>query len=140
MRWRDFRSGKEILSIQKKAEARHSNAPQSYLAIARAGERVSMIGAIQNQARRDGFSVIRELCGHGVGRAIHEPPNVPNYEDCSSPDVLTEGLVIAIEPMFAARLSRAVQRQDGWTISTHNGVARRTRNIQLSFDAALLSY
>src|SRR5688572_10794640 len=50
MRWRDSRSGKEILSIQKKAEARHSNAPQSYLAIARAGERVSMIGAVENQS------------------------------------------------------------------------------------------
>ena len=92
------------------------------LAIARAGERVSMIGrAVQSQARREGFFVIRELCGHGVGRAIHEPPNVPNYEDCSSPDVLTEGLVIAIEPIISARPTKAVQRQDGWTISTHNG-------------------
>ena len=91
------------------------------LEAARAGERVSVIGrAIQAQAARDGFFVIRELCGHGVGRAIHEPPQVPNYEHVS-PDMLTDGLVIAIEPMLAARPSRAVQRQDGWTISTHNG-------------------
>jgi methionyl aminopeptidase len=92
------------------------------LVAARAGERVSVIGrAVEGQARRDGFSVIRELCGHGVGRAIHESPNVPNYEDRTSSDVLTEGLVIAVEPMIAAKPSRAVQRPDGWTISTDKG-------------------
>jgi methionyl aminopeptidase len=92
------------------------------LAAAHAGKPVSAIGrAVEDRARRDGFAVIRELCGHGVGRAIHEMPNVPNYEDSSSRAVLSDGLVIAIEPMLAARPSRAVQGRDGWTISTHNG-------------------
>ena len=64
---------------------------------------------------------MRELCGHGVGRAIHEEPQVLNYEDPSCPDVLSTGLVIAIEPMLTARRARAVQMADGWTIATHNG-------------------
>jgi methionyl aminopeptidase len=92
------------------------------LKVAHAGGRVSVIGrAVEAQARRDGFAVVRELCGHGVGRTIHERPDVPNYEDRLSKDALTEGLVIAIEPMLAAMPTRPVQGADGWTLSTHNG-------------------
>jgi methionyl aminopeptidase len=95
---------------------------QAALGAARAGERVSIIGrSVERQARRNGFSVLRELCGHGVGRAIHEEPKVPNYEDPRSSDVLSRGLVLAIEPMLAARRARAVQMSDGWTIATDNG-------------------
>lgn len=90
------------------------------LGVARTGRRVSVIGrAVESQARRDGFAVVRELCGHGVGRRIHEDPQVPNYENRFSRDQLTEGLVIAIEPMLTAKSSRAVQTDDGWTIRTH---------------------
>lgn len=89
------------------------------LGVARSGAKVSVIGrAIERQARDDGFEVIRELCGHGVGRAIHEPPNVPNYENRFSTERLTEGLVIAIEPMLAARRTQVVLDSDGWTIRT----------------------
>lgn len=89
---------------------------------AHAGQPVSVIGrAVERCTRRDGFAVIRELCGHGVGRRIHEPPHVPNYEDRWSGDVLTEGLVIAVEPMLAERSCRPVQGADGWTITTGNG-------------------
>jgi methionyl aminopeptidase len=92
------------------------------LEVARAGGPVSMIGrVVEAQARRDGFAVVRELCGHGVGRSIHERPDVPNYENRLSKDTLTEGLVIAIEPMLAAVPARPVQGADGWTLSTHNG-------------------
>lgn len=92
------------------------------LAVAVVGERVNRIGlAVERRARRDGFAVIRELCGHGVGRTIHEPPEVPNYFVPFQRDRLTEGLVIAIEPLFAATKARAVHADDGWTISTHNG-------------------
>jgi methionyl aminopeptidase len=92
------------------------------MSVARAGARVSVIGrAVHEQAKRDGFAVIRELSGHGVGRAIHEDPQVPNYEDRFSRDMLTEGLVIAVEPMFASDPARAVQMADGWTIRTNNG-------------------
>ena len=63
---------------------------------------------------------MREFCGHGVGRKIHEQPSVPNYEDRFSRDMLTEGLVIAVEPMLMEAPSRVVQANDGWTIRTRN--------------------
>jgi methionyl aminopeptidase len=89
---------------------------------ARAGERISVIGrAVERQARRDGFAVVRDLCGHGVGRRIHEAPEVPNYDRPWSRELLTDGLVIAIEPMLTERRCRATQAADGWTITTGNG-------------------
>jgi len=92
------------------------------LRAARAGARVSAIGrAVEQRARRDGFAVIRELCGHGVGRAIHEEPSVPNYDSPLARTVLTDGLVIAVEPMLSMRPTRAVEMPDGWTIRTADG-------------------
>jgi methionyl aminopeptidase len=94
---------------------------QSALRAARNNERVSVIGrAVEAAARRSGFSVVRELCGHGVGRKIHEPPQVPNYESRFSRDLLTKGLVIAVEPMLTASPSTAVEDEDGWTIRTRD--------------------
>lgn len=92
------------------------------LRVARAGVRVNEIGrAVQNEVRRRGFNVVRGLCGHGVGRTIHEPPEVPNTYDRSQRDVLTEGLVLTIEPMITAGSSYPVQSPDGWTIKTRDG-------------------
>jgi methionyl aminopeptidase len=92
------------------------------LRTARTGAPVSAIGkVVERQARRDGFAVVRELCGHGVGRAIHEDPQVPNYENPWQRDLLTEGLVLAVEPMLTAQPARALQMRDGWTICTSNG-------------------
>ena len=103
----------------KQAAAR---ALRAALSAAQTGKKVSVIGkAVESEARRSGFSVVRELCGHRVGRKIHEPPSVPNYEDRFSRDMLTEGLVIAVEPMLTESPSRAVESQDGWTIRTTNG-------------------
>jgi methionyl aminopeptidase len=99
-----------------------SDALRAALRVARTGKRVSVIGkAVESEARRGGFAVVRELCGHGVGRKIHEQPSVPNYEDCFSRDMLTEGLVIAVEPMLMESPSRADQASDGWTIRTRSG-------------------
>lgn len=87
--------------------------------VARAGFRVSEIGrAVEREVRRDGFSVIRELGGHGIGRTIHEQPRVPNYPDPQARQVLTEGLVIAVEPIIAAGSGRAILAEDGWTMKT----------------------
>ena len=61
------------------------------------------------------------LTGHGVGRAIHEPPMVANEYDPRQRDLLTEGLVLTIEPMIAAGSGRTVQDRDGWTIKTRDG-------------------
>jgi methionyl aminopeptidase len=85
-------------------------------------QRVAAIGrAVQNEVHRHGFRVVRGLCGHGVGRTIHEPPQVPNVYDRSQRDVLTEGLVLTIEPMISAGSSYAVQDADGWTLRTRDG-------------------
>lgn len=89
---------------------------------ARAGNRVSEIGrAVEQETRRCGFRVIRDLCGHGVGRTIHEPPNVPNYHDPRSRDRLSEGLVITIEPIIAAGSGRGILQRDRWTVRTADG-------------------
>ena len=92
------------------------------LAVARAGTPVNEISrAVENEVRRRGLTVVRGLAGHGVGRTIHEPPEVPNEFDPRQRDVLTEGLVITIEPMISAGSRRPVQTDDGWTIRTHDG-------------------
>ena len=89
------------------------------LGVARAGVRVSEIGrAVETEVRARGFSVVRGLAGHGVGRTIHESPSVPNWWDPRQEDVLTEGLVLTIEPMVSAGSSRPVQARDGWTLRT----------------------
>lgn len=87
--------------------------------VARAGFRVSEIGrVVEREVRRDGFSVIRELGGHGIGRTIHEEPRVPNYPDPGMRRVLTEGLVIAVEPIIAAGSGQTLLAEDGWTMKT----------------------
>jgi methionyl aminopeptidase len=87
--------------------------------VARAGFRVSEIGrAVEREVRREGFSVIRELGGHGIGRTIHEEPRVPNFPDPEARQVLTEGLVITVEPIIAAGSGRALLEKDGWTMRT----------------------
>lgn len=90
--------------------------------MARAGNRVNMIGrTVQDTVTRCGFAVVPSLEGHGVGRTIHEPPNVPNYFNRRQRDVLTEGLVITIEPLIAAGRGHVYQDADGWTIRTSDG-------------------
>jgi methionyl aminopeptidase len=89
------------------------------LKVAQVGNRVYEIGrAVEREVRRCGFNVIKELCGHGVGRTIHEEPRVPNYFDRSFRAKLTDGLVITIEPIIAAGSGRAQLLADKWTIRT----------------------
>jgi methionyl aminopeptidase len=89
--------------------------------VARANSRVNEIGrAIEREVRRHGFSVVRDLTGHGVGRSIHEAPSVPNFYHPMQADVLREGMVLAVEPIISEKPARTVTAADGWTISTHN--------------------
>jgi methionyl aminopeptidase len=95
---------------------------QAALTVARAGVRVNEIGrAVEREVRRRGFSVVEGLSGHGVGRTIHEEPSVPNRYHPQQQDVLTEGLVLTIEPMVSAGSARVVQDADGWTLRTADG-------------------
>jgi methionyl aminopeptidase len=92
------------------------------LNVARAGVRVSEIGrAVEREVKHRGFTVMKGLCGHGVGRTIHEPPSVPNEWNPRQRDVLTDGLVITIEPMVTAGSGRPVEDRDGWTVRTRDG-------------------
>src|ERR1700728_1425084 len=87
--------------------------------VARAGFRVSEIGrVVEREVRRSGFSVIRDLTGHGIGRTIHEDPRVPNYPDPEAKQVLTEGLGITVGPIIAAGSGRAFVARDKWTVVT----------------------
>src|ERR1700678_1450299 len=89
---------------------------------ARAGNRVYEIGrVVERETRRSGFRVIRELCGHGVGRTIHEPPSIPNYHDPRLRTRLTEWLGITIEPIISAGSGQGALQPDGWTIRTADG-------------------
>lgn len=74
--------------------------------------------AIQTHAEKNGYSVVRELVGHGIGRSLHEKPEVPNYGKKGSGMVLKEGLVIAIEPMINMGGKAVVHERDGWTVRT----------------------
>ena len=86
---------------------------------AHVGNRVYDIGrAVEREVRKSGFSVMKELCGHGVGRTIHEEPCVPNHFDNRHRSKLTEGLVITIEPIISAGSGRQRLLEDGWTVST----------------------
>jgi methionyl aminopeptidase len=90
------------------------------IGVARAGARLNEIGrAVQSEVHQAGFFVLPQLGGHGIGRTIHEPPSVPNHYVASDETVLTEGLVITIEPIISATTSRVVgPGNDGWTIAT----------------------
>lgn len=93
------------------------------VAVARAGQSLREVGrAVEAAAKREGAAVVRELTGHGIGRRIHEPPSVPNWADPDARTVLTEGLVIALEPMLTSAPVRVVEEADGWTLRTHNRV------------------
>ncbi|PWS26992.1 type I methionyl aminopeptidase [Pedobacter yonginense] len=83
------------------------------------GMRVGDIGfAIQQHAEANGFGVVRELVGHGVGINLHEKPEVPNYGKRGSGPKLEEGMVIAIEPMINAGLAGIIFHSDGWTVTS----------------------
>jgi len=83
------------------------------------GKRIGDIAdAVQSHAEGNGYSVVRELVGHGVGKFLHESPEVPNYGKKGTGLKLQEGLVIAIEPMINLGKRAIIQESDGWTIRT----------------------
>lgn len=86
------------------------------------GNRIGDISfAVQQHAEQNGYSVVRELIGHGVGKQLHESPEVPNYGKRGRGPLIQDGLVIAIEPMINMGKKEIVQLKDGWTIVTRDG-------------------
>lgn len=89
---------------------------------ARAGTALNEVGRqVEAEVRRRGFTVLRELRGHGIGRTIHEPPEVANYYDPLERGRLTEGLVMTLEPLISAGSDRTAMASDRWTIRTLDG-------------------
>ena len=87
-----------------------------------AGNRVSDIGyAIQKHAESFGFGVVRELVGHGIGEKLHEEPQIPNYGDKDTGDVIKEGMCFAIEPMINFGSDEIFTKTDNWTVCTKDG-------------------
>lgn len=86
------------------------------------GNRIGDIGsAVQEHAEKHGYGVVRELVGHGLGRDLHEAPEVPNYGKRGNGTKLKDGLVLAIEPMINMGRRAVKQLSDGWTIVTADG-------------------
>ena len=92
------------------------------LKFCRVGYRISDVSkAIQKHAESHGYGVVRELVGHGVGRKLHEDPEVPNYYSPRARQRLEAGMTIAIEPMINLGTAKVWQLDDGWTVTTQDG-------------------
>ena len=86
------------------------------------GNHIGDIGfTIQNYAEKNNFSVVRELVGHGIGRKLHEDPQIPNYGTRNTGAELKEGMCLAIEPMLNEGTEKIITKEDGWTICTEDG-------------------
>ncbi len=89
---------------------------------ARAGAPINAVGrAVEREVRMNRFTVIPQLTGHGVGRTIHEDPTVPNFFHPRYNQKLTDGMVVAIEPIISAGNGKIITEDDGWTINTADG-------------------
>ena len=90
--------------------------------VAVARVRVAELGrVVEGEVARWGHAVVREMCGHGVGRSLHEEPSVPNFFSPHTRRRLEDGMVIALEPIISESPSGIVEDEDGWTIRTANG-------------------
>src|SRR5213595_3442848 len=93
------------------------------IAVACAGRRLGDIGAeIEDEARRNHFNVVREFVGHGVGRKLHEEPQIPNYGRRGSGPKLKAGMTLAIEPMINSGTESVILLDNGWTACTADGL------------------
>ena len=99
------------------------------------GKRTGDIGyAVQKHAEDNGFSVVREMVGHGLGRSMHEPPEVPNYGRRGTGPKLRKGMVICIEPMINMGRRQIMQEPDGWTIRAADNLPSAHYELALAVD------
>ena len=92
------------------------------IGLVKPGIRLGDIGnAVETFAEQQGMGVVRDYCGHGIGRNMHEEPSIPNFGKKGTGPVLEPGMVLAIEPMITAGTWRVKQLSDGWTVITRDG-------------------
>jgi methionyl aminopeptidase len=115
----------EVGEVAEETKALLKTAKESlYIGIEqfKAGNRVGDVGfAIQKYNEAQGYGIVRELVGHGLGNSLYEGPEMPNYGKRGRGKVFQEGLVVAIEPMINMGTHRVIQGRDGWTIKTADG-------------------
>ena len=118
-----------LYSIDRKTPAEHLEKVSA--------EELKRIGARIEAA---GFKVVREYVGHGVGRNMHEDPNVPNYGKAGKGLRLVEGMVIAIEPMVNMKSHRTKRMKDGWTVKTVDGMpsAHYEKTVAITADGPVI--
>ena len=91
---------------------------------AKANNRIGDISAaVQDYVESYGFSIVRDLCGHGVGKKLHEEPQIPNFGTRNSGPIIKDGMTLAIEPMVNIGTYRVNVKEDGWTVVTEDGKA-----------------
>ncbi|MGH9751092.1 MAG: M24 family metallopeptidase [Candidatus Polarisedimenticolia bacterium] len=109
--------------------------------VTRAGAPINAIGReVEAEALGSRFTVVRDLTGHGIGRTIHEEPAVPNYEDPRARRPLTEGMVLAVEPILSMGSGATIEGADGWTVRTADGApaAHYEQTIIVTGDVPIL--
>jgi len=90
---------------------------------AKVGNRLQDISyTIQSLAEAHGYGVVRELVGHGIGKALHEEPQVPNFGRPHRGPILKPGMTLAIEPMINMGTQQVITKEDGWTVVTQDGL------------------
>lgn len=118
---RIFFVGKVSEAAQKLADVAQA-ALDKGIAQAKAGNHLSDISAaIQQEVERHGFGVIRDFAGHGLGKCLHEDPEIPNYGEPGQGPILRPGMTLAIEPMITMGDYKVIVLDDGWTVKTRDG-------------------
>ncbi len=112
----------EVSSIVKQLAFTAQRALDAGIAQAVAGKRLHDISAtIQQEVEKDGFGIVKHFAGHGIGKSLHEAPDVPNYGKFGTGPVLLEGMTLAIEPMITQHSPAVRIMNDGWTAKTVDG-------------------
>jgi len=111
-----------VIDTIKQLAATAQAALDAAIEIIRPGINLSDISAcIQDEVERNGFGVVRDFAGHGIGKAVHEDPEIPNFGRPGEGPVLREGMTLAIEPMITEKNYAVERGPDGWTILTKDG-------------------
>lgn len=114
-----FVVGEGYKKIEKLCEVAESAFDRAMLKV-KAGARLNQIGkAVEREAKLNGYTVIMNLTGHGIGKSLHEAPqHILNYYDAWEPTILKEGMVLAVEPFISEKAEHIVESGDGWTFLT----------------------
>jgi methionyl aminopeptidase len=110
---------------EEKQKLMNSTEKSLYLGIEKAlvGNKIGDVSnAIQSEVEGNGFSVVRDLCGHGVGKHLHEDPQIPNYGKRGTGALIKNGMTLAIEPMINLGSYKVYVEDDGWTVKTSDGL------------------